>query len=151
MNLKIKNKELETFAYLLYVMKLGTKKSRMRTKLFKVLQNHLDDLKEANEALIQEFAVHDENGQMIYVDEEKKGFQLDPLTSDNYFKELEILGNEEVIIEINEATQDMILTVAQSFLEEEIEISQNDAIIYDNICEQLEDILARYETKEESH
>ena len=34
----------------------------------------------------------------------------------------------------------MILTVAKLFLEEEIEMSQNDAMIYDNICEQLEDI-----------
>ena len=53
-------------------MKLGTKKSRMRTRLFKVLQNHLDDLKEANEALIQEFAVHDENGRLIYADEKER-------------------------------------------------------------------------------
>lgn len=149
MSLRIKNYELETLAYFLYEMKLGTKKSRMRTRLLKLVESYLVDLREANVALIQEFAIHDENGQLIYEDEETKSFKLDPLTSENYFKELDILGNEEVVFEINEATQDMILTVAQSFLEEEVKLSQNEATIYDNICEQLEDILARYEHKEE--
>ena len=150
MNLKIKNYELETVAYLLYEMKLGTKKSRMRTRLFKILQDHMKDLKEANDALIEEFALHDESGQLAYADEEKTKIQLDPLTGMNYYKELDILNNEEVIIEVNEANQDMILTVAQSLLDEEIELNKNEATIYDNICEQLEDILARYAHKEET-
>ena len=143
MNLKIKNYELETFAYMLYEMKLGTKKSRMRTRLFKVLQNHLNDLKEANEALIEEYAVHDENGELIRTKDNQ--FQLDEQTADEYFKELDILSNEENVIEINEATQDMILTVAKSFLEEDVALNKNEATIYDNICEQLEEIIAHYE------
>lgn len=151
MNLKIKNHELETFAFLLYEMKLGGKKSRMRTRLFKVLQNHLDDLKEANELLISEYALHDENGELSYADKDKTKIQLDMQTAQEYYKEYEVLSNEEVVIEINEATQDMILTVAQSLLEEEVELNKNEAIIYDNICEQLEDLLAKHETKEESH
>lgn len=143
MNLTIKNYELETFAYMLYEMKLGGKKSRMRTRLFKVLQNHLNDLKEANEALIEEYAVHDENGELIRTKDNQ--FQLDEQTADEYFKELDILSNEENVIEINEATQDMILTVAKSFLEEDVALNKNEATIYDNICEQLEEIIAHYE------
>lgn len=143
MNLNIKNYELETFAYMLYEMKLGGKKSRMRTRLFKVLQNHLNDLKEANEALIEEYAVHDENGELIRTKDNQ--FQLDEQTADEYFKELDTLHNEENIIEINEATQDMVLTVAKSFLEEDVALNQNEATIYDNICEQLEEIIAHYE------
>lgn len=143
MNLTIKNYELETFAYMLYEMKLGGKKSRMRTRLFKVLQNHLNDLKEANEALIEEYAVHDENGELIRIKDNQ--FQLDEQTADEYFKELDILSNEENVIEINEATQDMILTVAKSFLEEDVALNKNEATIYDNICEQLEEIITHYE------
>ena len=145
MNLKIKNYELETLAYLLYEMKLGGKKSRMRTKLFKILQNHLKDLQEASDALISEYAVHDESGQLVYVDENKTQIQLDMQTGMNYYKEYEILSNEIVVFEVNEANKDMILTVAQSLLDEEIELNKNEATIYDNICEQLEDILAKYE------
>lgn len=143
MNLKIKNYELETFAYMLYEMKLGTKKSRMRTRLFKVLQNHLNDLKEANEALIEEYAIHDENGELFRTKDNQ--FKLDEQTADEYFRELEILRDEENVIEINEATQDMILTVAKSFLEEDVELNKNEATIYDDICEQLEEIIAHYE------
>lgn len=143
MNLKIKNYELETFAYMLYEMKLGTKKSRMRTRLFKVLQNHLNDLQEANEALIEEYAIHDENGDLFRNTENQ--YKLDEHTADEYFKELDILRNEENVIEINEATQDMILTVAKSFLEEDVALNKNEATIYDNICEQLEEIIAHYE------
>lgn len=143
MNLKIKNYELETFAYMLYEMKLGTKKSRMRTRLFKVLQNHLNDLQEANEALIEEYAIHDENGDLLRNSENQ--YKLDELTADEYFKELDILRNEENVIEINEATQDMILTVAKSFLEEDVALNKNEATIYDDICEQLEEIITHYE------
>lgn len=143
MNLTIKNYELETFAYMLYEMKLGGKKSRMRTRLFKVLQNHLNDLKEANEALIEEYAIHEENGDLLRTKDNQ--FKLDEQTSEEYFKELDTLSNEENVIEINEATQDMILTVAKSFLEEDVALNQNEATIYDNICEQLEEIIAHYE------
>lgn len=143
MNLTIKNYELETFAYMLYEMKLGGKKSRMRTRLFKVLQNHLNDLQEANESLIEEYAVHDENGDLFRNKDNQ--FKLDEQTADEYFRELEVLRDEENVIEINEATQDMILTVAKSFLEEDVALNQNEATIYDNICEQLEEIITHYE------
>lgn len=150
MNLKIKNYELETFAYLLYEMKLGGKKSRMRTRLFKVLQNHLNDLKESSDALFSEYVLHDESGQMVYEDKEKNIFKLVPETSEEFHREYDILRFEENVIEVNEATKDMILTVAESFLDEEVEINQNDAMIYDNICEQLEEIIAHYEFNEAS-
>lgn len=150
MNLKIKNYELETFAYLLYEMKLGGKKSRMRTRLFKVLQNHLNDLKESNEALINEYAVHDEAGNLVYANEEQTEIKLDMQNGQDYYKEYATLMNEENVIEVNEATKDMILTVAESFLNEEVEVNQNDAMIYDNICEQLEEIIAHYEFNEAS-
>ncbi|WP_186321352.1 DUF1617 family protein [Bacillus sp. FJAT-22090] len=150
MNLKIKNYELETFAYILYEMKLGGKKSRMRTRLFKVLQNYMNDLNEANEALVSEYALHDESGQLVYADNEKKSIQLDMQTKDDYYREYETLCNEEVVLEINEATVDMMLTVAQLFLNEEVELNQNEALIYDNICEQLEQILALHDLNEAS-
>lgn len=146
MNLTIKNYELETFAYMLYEMKLGGKTSRMRTRLFKVLQNHMNDLQEANEALVNEYAIHDENGELIRTKDNQ--FKLDDQTKDEYHREYEILCNEENIIEINEATQDMILTVAKPFLEEDVALNQNEATIYDNICEQLEEIIAYYELME---
>ena len=147
MNLKIKNYELEVFAYILYQMKLGGKKSRMRTRLLKVIQNHINDLQEANESLIQEYAIHDEKGELVLADTENKSYQLDPTTEDEFFKELEVLSNEEVVIEINEATQEMILTVANLFLEEEIELNQREAFIYDNLCEQLEQLIDHHDNE----
>ena len=146
MYLKIKNRQLETFGYILYMMKLGGKKSRMRTKLFKIIEEYLKELNEANEALIKEFAEFDEYGQLIFTNEEMTQFKLKPETANDFYREQNVLLDEEVVIELNETTKDMLLTVADCILEEEVKLDQEGAIIYDQLCEQFERIIEFCET-----
>ena len=151
MLLKIKNYELDTLAHVLFEMKLGTKKSRMRTKLLKIVDNMIQEYSMSHNLLIEEFALFNEAGELEFLDTEQTRVKLCDATANEYYTAYDILSNEENIIEVSEANKDMILTVAESFLEADVEISQGGAIVYDNLCEQFEAIVAHYEQKEESH
>lgn len=146
--MKLKNYEIDAFTKLLFDMKLKGKESRMRTRLVKQLDEYSRDViaVERNE-LITQYAKKDEHGEIV-LNEDKTQAVLSDETISEFHAEHNILMNEQYVIEENETNKEMLLTISQSVLNCDIELSGNEAIMYDNWCEELEELIVRYNTNE---
>jgi hypothetical protein len=146
--MKLKNYEIDAFTKLLYDMKLKGKESRMRTRLVKQLDEYSRGVIAVERSeLIAQYAEKDEQGQIV-LNEDKTQAILSEDTIPEFNAEYSILMNEQYVIEENETNKEMLLNVAQSVLNCDIELSGNEAIMYDNWCEGLEELIVRYNTNE---
>ena len=142
--MKLKNYELDSFAKLLFNMKLKGKDSRMRTRLVKLVDEYNREVLSVERTeLISQYAKKDESGQIV-LNENKTQAILIEETIPEFQIEFNLLMNEEYIIEENETNKEMLLTVAYSILNCELEFNGNDAVMYDSWCEQFEDLIERY-------
>lgn len=147
--MKLKNYEIDAFTKLLYDMKLKGKESRMRTRLVKQLDEYSRGVIAVERSeLITQYAKKDEQGQIV-LNEDKTQAILSEDTIPEFNAEYSILMNEQYVIEENETNKEMLLNVAQSVLNCDIELSGNEAIMYDNWCEGLEELIVRYNINEE--
>jgi hypothetical protein len=135
---RIRNSEIRDFAMFLLDEKLSGKKSRMRTRFIKLLDERLKQIDEERLALLKEFAELDENGNVktredgtaIMSDENMAKFQVE-------FAEL---MNEEFVIDETEERREMLLTIKDIVLNTEKEFSGQSAFQYDRWCEIVEAI-----------
>lgn len=151
--LKFKNYEISALAKFLFEMKLGGKKSRMRTRFVKQLDHHLTETIQAEQnALIQEYAEKDEDGNILF-GENKTEVLLVKNTINEFENEIKDLLNEDYIIGISGQNEEMLNIIATLVLEcEDVKFNGNDAVMYDNWCEKFEELselLTRYAVKEE--
>ena len=137
--MKLRNYDLEPLILYLNKMKLAGKASRMRTRFINILTEKYKLFKDEHMQLIKEYANLDEDGNpKIIVRDGQRVFDIkDELAFNKEFNELLF---EEVIIEENEVNKNMLLSVRDSILNSEIEVSEEEAFLYNEWCEQFENI-----------
>lgn len=143
--MKIKNYQVKPlFELLISIDNLRAKKARMRSKLIKILMEHHNGYitHELNK-LKFEHAIKDEEGNVIFVNDEKTEYQV----HNDFLKDENELLNEYFFIEMNQTNEDMLLTVADILLEGEFDIQGSSVYYYDEWCEESERIIRHYENK----
>lgn len=142
--MKLANYEVPKLGELLFNMKLKGKDSRMRTRLVNEIDNYIKNTLNKEEIqLLMEYGVKDENGELI---EGENGFVLIPEKVNDYHTEMNNLINENFVIEENETNKDMLLSVANSIINCDLELNSELAKLWDKWCDQFEDVINRYNT-----
>lgn len=140
--MRIKNYQIASMIELLYPLTMSAKNSRLKVKFLKQLMTHQQEYIATNDSQLQlQFANRNEEGDIIFEDEEKTKFKV----SDEYFMEKQILLNEEFIIEMNESNKMTLLFIADLILEGEFEISGDIAFFYEDWCEEAEKVIEHYQ------
>lgn len=143
-----KNKEIEPLMEFLYEMSLKSKASRMRTRFISKLNHHVSEyITPEKENLIDQYSQKDENGEAVLADD-KKGIKLIEEKIPEFYKEFQILMNEDFVLDEIDSNKDMILSVANSLLNCDIDINGQTALLYDQWCEQMEEAIEHFETQE---
>lgn len=141
--MKFRNYELSLLAQLLFQMKLSGKKSRMRTRFILQIDSYLKNtLQPEIQELVEEYGLRDIDNELIPNIE--GGYELIPERAEEYHKEYDEVLNEYYVVEVNETNKDMILSIAEVLLDCEIELSNDEAVLYDRWCEQFENAVAKY-------
>jgi len=141
--LKIKNKYVSNTYQILFDLELKGKVSRLRSRFNRLLQDHYKNvIQPEKEELKNQYAIKDESNKIIIDD--NGNFRV----TQEYLNEMDILLNEELHIDLNESNKEMLLTVANLFLDEElITVSGELAETYDSVCEQFENVIQFYESQ----
>jgi len=142
--MKIKNKHVSNTYKMLFDLELKGKTSRLRSRFNRLLQDHYSNTVQVEEnELRNQYAIKDANNEIIIDD--KGNFKV----TEEYLNEMNILLNEELHIDLNESNKEMLLTVANLFLDEElITVSGELAETYDSVCEQFEYVIQFYESQD---
>ena len=142
--MQIKNKDISNTYKMLFDLELKGKTSRLRSRFNRLLQDHYNNTVQIEEnELRNQYAIKDENNEIIIDD--KGNFKV----TEEYLNEMSILLNEELHIDLNEANKEMLLTVANLFLDEELMIVSGElAETYDSVCEQFEYVIQFYESQD---
>lgn len=141
--MKFRNYELNLLAQLLFQMKLSGKKSRMRTRFILQVETYLKNTLEPElQVLVEEYGLRDIDNELIPSIE--GGYELIPEKAEEYHKEYNTILEEYYIVEVNETNRDMIQSIAEALLDCEIELSNDEAVLYDRWCEQFEMAVEKY-------
>jgi len=142
--MQIKNKHVSNTYKMLFDLELKGKTSRLRSRFNRLLQDHYNNTVQVEEnELKNQYAIKDENNEIIIDD--KGNFRV----TEEYLNEMTILLNEELHIDLNESNKEMLLTVANLFLDEELmTVSGELAETYDSVCEQFEYVVKFYESQD---
>mgnify|MGYP003391552148 FL=1 len=130
--MKFQNKELPMLAEALLSLSLKGKRNRKRTQFFCMLQDYYQNVfQKQREALLQEYPEVDDEGIPTDV---------------QFFEEASQLMEEYYYIELNQQNEDMILTVAEIFLDDELdlEVSGEVAIVFEKWCQEFEEAQKHY-------
>ena len=147
--MRLRNFQVDALATFLFKMKLSGKRSRMRTRMVRMLDEYLRNIVNLERnGIIEEYAMKDENGEVL-LNETRTEAIIEPSRLPEFEREIEELLNEEFVIETNEANREMLLAVAEVILTCDMEFSENDAVIYDDWCEKFEEVVERYAHKED--
>lgn len=141
--MQIKNKDISNTYTMLFDLELKGKTSRLRSRFNRLLHDHYNNTVQIEEnELRNQYAIKDENNEIIIDD--KGNFKV----TEEYLNEMSILLNEELHIDLNEVNKEMLLTVANLFLDEELMIVSGElAETYDSVCEQFEYVIQFYESQ----
>jgi len=141
--MQIKNKDISNTYTMLFDLELKGKTSRLRSRFNRLLHDHYNNTVQVEEnELRNQYAIKDENNEIIIDD--KGNFKV----TEEYLNEMSILLNEELHIDLNEVNKEMLLTVANLFLDEELMIVSGElAETYDSVCEQFEYVIQFYESQ----
>lgn len=141
--MQIKNKDISNTYTMLFDLELKGKTSRLRSRFNRLLLDHYNNTVQVEEnELRNQYAIKDENNEIIIDD--KGNFKV----TEEYLNEMSILLNEELHIDLNEVNKEMLLTVANLFLDEELMIVSGElAETYDSVCEQFEYVIQFYESQ----
>lgn len=133
--LKFKNSEIETVANFLNKAPLKSKASRARTLLIKKLNDKFGEYASFQKEVLEEYAKKKENGELYKDEQGNFHWEVDKVdVANNAMTEI---GGEEVYLDIEEYRPNMkFLTVSLNNLD--MELSGNEAIVYDLLMDQLE-------------
>ena len=131
MLLKLENYSLAPIAGLLGGLPLSGRASRGRTKLIKLLDDKVKDVQAYQEELVEKYLKPSS-------DSESEGFDYKDEESEiAYNKELIELVNDLSIINLAEYTVEM-KALLEGLLDTEVKFKEEEAFLYDKICEGLE-------------
>lgn len=138
MQVRIKNSQITEFGQFLLTLELKGKKSRLRTRFIKLLNEQLRQFNEEHTLLLKEHCHLDEEGNPKTVERDNKQY-WDIKDIPSYKQDYNELLEEEFIIE-GEDKRDMLLAVKVAVLDCEKSFSGNEAMLYDQWCDIVENI-----------
>ncbi|MEK4025538.1 hypothetical protein [Sporosarcina sp. FSL W7-1283] len=132
----MKNYEVKEFGDFLYLLKLKGKQSRMRNRLVKLLEEHLLQVETERQHLVEEYALKDENGEIIFDDNNNIDFK----DEQGLRKEIAVLMTEEYILEESLDKQEMFSIIREIIEEygESTEMSGEESMNFERFCEFLD-------------
>jgi hypothetical protein len=135
----IRNSDLLTLGTFLMDLKLKGTKSRMRTRFVKKIQEQLDLIQQEKEAIIRNYGVVDENGQIkTKIENGNEVYEI--IDREQCEKELAELYSESLFIEENDGNKQMLLAVKDAVLNCDLEFNGQNALNYDMYCELFENL-----------
>lgn len=147
--MKIRNSEVQQLGALLYNLSLKGKTSRMRTRFVNILDLHLREVVLVEQKMLAEqYARKDENGNFLEIKGKEGQIKLIEETAQEYHQEFFTLMNEFMYIDETEANKMMLLSVAETVLEGDFEVSGDEAVLYDTWCEKFEEVIENYNQKD---
>ncbi|MBI6863905.1 hypothetical protein ACNA06_01145 [Lysinibacillus sp. RSDA_15] len=142
----IKNYEIGELQSFLFNLILKGKESRMRTRFIKLLEDQIELLKIERQQLITDYALKDENGQIVTEtkeihnkEEEIVLFQCEEAEKEAQMQ-IMLMMNEDFIIEETADKIEMLTTLQSIILNCDLEFTGNKAVLYDRFCEIFEEI-----------
>lgn len=134
MKVSIKNKMLAQSINLLYSLSLKGKESRHRTKFINLLKGRLEEVVNDERELLKEYCHLDEQGNPKTLD---NGTKWDLKDIPSFVKEKVELYEEEFVIDGGDK-QDILETVKNVLLNCEKELNNEEAEVYDYLCDEFE-------------
>lgn len=132
MKIAIENGKLGQAASLLFDLPLKGKQSRHRSKFVRLLADRQEEVEKGRVQLASEHAKKDKDGEPVTKD---GVFDIDD--QEAFTKELQELYEEEMIIEGGDVSG-MLKTVKEVLENCDKELSGQEAVIYDYLCDQFE-------------
>jgi hypothetical protein len=137
--MKVRNSDVKAFVDFLYDLKLPAKKSRLRSKLVRLGQEHLKNVQVKQNDLLKKFAEYDDEGNML-TSTEGENTIVHLTDTEAYQKELKILLDECWTIDENDENRDMLLAVKGVVLDFDGELEGDEANTYAMVCDALEQV-----------
>lgn len=142
--LKFLKQELAPVRDILLGLKLKGKSSRLRMKLVREINTHIEEFTSDKEQLIDEYALKGEDGELLKIKKEIDGetkeffdFEDEP----KFFEELEVLHAESISIEVDQI-KDSIEVILDALDQSEEELSGFEALSHDLLYEKLEEAIS---------
>lgn len=137
--MKIRNEEIVGFGNFLMDLTLKGSSSRMRTRLVKKLQKHLDDVQTEKDEIITIHGILDEDGNVKT--KEVDGREVYEIRDNEAcMREISELYKEEFVIEENEENRQMLIAVREAVFNCNKEFQGQNAMLYDYYCEIFENL-----------
>lgn len=134
--LKFKNSEIETVANFLGKLPLKSKASRARTLLINKLNEKFGDYTAFQKELLDEYGKKQDSGELFQ--DEQGNFHWEADKVDEANEAMNELGDDIVYIDTVEYRPNMKF-LSLSLEDLDMELSGNDAIVYDQLMDQLEE------------
>lgn len=142
MKVKLKNKHLIEATQFLQELRLKGSESRARTKFVELLDRSIDCLGRSEIELVKEYAILGEDGEIEFG--ENGTYNLRENVAEEFFTEKAKLFEETA--EIEGGTYTTHLETMLKILEEcDIELSGEQAVLYDVLCEAFEEAVKERE------
>ena len=142
MFIKIANKNLGKTMQLLINLDLKGRKSRMRTRVVRLIEQQLERVSKEEHDMLVEYCKIDGNGHPK-ITEEGIWDLKDEVSMEEFVKDRTEFSTEEVLIGGPEY-KDALESVGDSLLNSEETYSGEEAFFYDEICELFEETIAEY-------
>lgn len=137
---KIQNGEISKVLTFLQEVKLSGRASRGRTRLSKMLEDKIDILSQYQEEMIKKY-VQLENGQPKVNDEQTSFVYNSKEDAIAYTTEFTELLTDTAAVDMSEYEAEMN-SLLNGLLDSEQELNGEEALIYDLLCSQLEDMVS---------
>ena len=135
--IRIKNKDILNCYNFLINLNLSLVDSRLRSKFCIMLAKHNDDVYyPCREQVIHTYAIDNEKGEKIIPNDKIK----------EYYNEIKILENEELLIECNELNKMVILCINDILLDPDIigSLDGENALTHNLLCDIFEEAVKCY-------
>lgn len=136
--------ELKAVNEILVGFKLKGKESRLRMKLVRAINNHLEEFEADEKQLFEEYVIKGEDGTPVEISREVDGKSISTYDFEDepkFLEELKVLHTEKVILDQKDLKESLyvILTAIDEF---DGELSGQEAIAHDLLYEKIADSLA---------
>ena len=135
--------ELKAVNEILVGFKLKGKESRLRMKLVRAINSHLDEFEADEKQLFEEYVIKGEDGAPVEISREVDGKTVSTFDFEDepkFLEELKVLHTEKVTLDPKDLKEslDVILTAIDEF---DGELSGQEAIAHDLLYEKISDSL----------
>ena len=126
---------------------LHGKASRARTRFLRLINDRVTEIAEETKKIAEDHCEKNKTGRLIFLDkdgkdttEQKKGVNYKVIKAEKFDEAMSEYRNEEYKIDITSSNSETIYGVRDIILNTQEEFSGNQAVLYDEISQALEDI-----------